>query len=75
MSRPEKDSYANKGFVEETDPQKKKTPTSMQGQLPHRTENPLIKSSDSDFPEPGENPEHSGEAEENRLTSEYRKPA
>ena len=40
-----------------------KTNTSMKGQLPHRTENPLLKSSDSDFPEPGGNPEHSGEPE------------
>ena len=70
----EKDPDANKGTVEGTEPTDK-TPTSMQGQLPHRTENPLIKSSDSDYPEPGENPEHSGEPEEDGLTSGYRKPA
>ena len=29
-------------------------------QLGHRDQDPLIKGADSDFPEPGENPEHSG---------------
>ena len=75
MNRQERDPDANKGTVEETDPEKQKTPTSMQEQLPHLTENPLIKSSDSDYPEPGENPEHSGEPEQDGLTRDYRKPA
>lgn len=35
--------------------------TSLAGQNPHRTNNPLVKSNDTDFPEPGNNPEHSGE--------------
>ena len=35
--------------------------TSLSGQNPHRTESNLIKSNDSDFPEPGQNHEHSGE--------------
>ena len=30
-------------------------------QLGHRDQDPLIKGADTDFPEPGENPEHSGE--------------
>jgi len=34
---------------------------SMQGQLGHRDQDPILKGADSDFPEPGENPEHSGE--------------
>jgi len=38
--------------------------SSLRGQLGHRDQNPLIKSSDTDFPEPGGNPEHSGEPEE-----------
>ncbi|HTC93670.1 MAG TPA: hypothetical protein VK699_09470 [Terriglobales bacterium] len=38
--------------------------SSMAGQLGHRTTNRMIKDSDSDFPEPGSNPEHSGELEE-----------
>jgi hypothetical protein len=35
--------------------------TSLEGQLGHRDQNPLLKSADTDFPEPGGNPEHSGE--------------
>jgi hypothetical protein len=31
-------------------------------QLGHRDQDPLVKGADTDFPEPGENPEHSGEA-------------
>jgi hypothetical protein len=38
--------------------------TSMNGQLGHRDQDPLLKSSDSDFPEPGENAEHNGEYKE-----------
>jgi hypothetical protein len=38
--------------------------TSMQGQLGHRDQDPMLKAADTDFPEPGENPEHSGEPEE-----------
>ena len=36
--------------------------TSLAGQNPHRTENTLVKSNDSDFPEPGGSPEHSGQS-------------
>ena len=70
----EKDPDANKGAVEQDQPGQP-TNTSLQGQLPHRNENPLVKSRDTDFPEPGENEEHSGEPEEDGLTSGYRKPA
>ena len=35
----------------------------MQQQLGHRDQDPMIKGADTDFPEPGENPEHSGETE------------
>ncbi len=38
--------------------------TSMQGQLGHRDQDPMLKAADTDFPEPGENPEHTGEPEE-----------
>lgn len=34
----------------------------LQLQLGHRDQDPMIKGADTDFPEPGENPEHSGEA-------------
>jgi hypothetical protein len=34
---------------------------SMNGQLGHRDKNPLVEGPDSDFPEPGQSPEHSFE--------------
>ena len=37
--------------------------TSMQGQLGHRDQDPMLKAADTDFPEPGLSPEHSGEPE------------
>ena len=40
--------------------------TSLDGQNPHRTESNLVKSNDSDFPEPGGSPEHSGQKVEER---------
>ncbi len=40
--------------------------TSLAGQNPHRTESNFVKSHDSDFPEPGLNPEHSGQ-KQNKL--------
>ncbi len=58
-----KDQDCGKGAVEQDGPGQP-TNTSIAGQLGHRTKNPLVKSSDSDFPEPGGNPEHSGEPEE-----------
>ncbi len=56
------DPDGSKGAVEQNSPNQS-TNTSMEGQLPHRTSNSIVKSSDTDFPEPGENPEHSGEPE------------
>jgi hypothetical protein len=55
-----KDQDRMKGAVEQEDPQQHGN-TSMSGQLGHRDQDPLLKDSDSDFPEPGESPEHSGE--------------
>ena len=44
---------------------------SLRGQLGHRNQDDMIKESDSDFPEPGGNPEHSGgretEADSERM--------
>jgi hypothetical protein len=34
---------------------------SMKGQLSHRDKDPLVEGSDTDFPEPGQSPEHSFE--------------
>lgn len=44
--------------------------TSMRGQLPHRDQDPMLKGADTDFPEPGENPEHSGEESEAERSPE-----
>lgn len=60
------DMDSHKGAFEPENPREKGN-TSMAGQLPHRGEDPLIKSSDTDFPEPGENAEHSGEPEQASL--------
>lgn len=54
------DQDRGKGAVEQDRPQGPGN-TSMAGQLGHRDQNPELKSADSDFPEPGGNPEHSGE--------------
>ncbi|MGC1452225.1 MAG: hypothetical protein WA830_19520 [Candidatus Sulfotelmatobacter sp.] len=35
----------------------------LQEQLGHRDQDPMLKDADSDFPEPGHSPEHSGEPE------------
>jgi hypothetical protein len=58
-----KDQDRAKGAVEqeENDPSGN---TSMQGQIGHRDQDPLLKSGDTDFPEPGGSPEHTGEPED-----------
>jgi hypothetical protein len=55
-----KDQDSAKGAVEQDD-RGQASNTSLGGQLGHRDQDPLIKSNDSDFPEPGSNEEHSGE--------------
>jgi hypothetical protein len=49
-----------KGAVEQ-DRRGQKTNTSMAGQNGHRDQDPLLKAGNSDFPEPGQNEEHTGE--------------
>ena len=51
-----------KGALEKEDPTQAGN-TSMQGQLGHRDQDPMLKAADTDFPEPGESPEHTGEPE------------
>ena len=53
------DQDRGKGAIEQDD-RKEPSNTSLAGQLGHRDQNPLLKGPDSDFPEPGQNPEHSG---------------
>jgi len=55
-----KDQDSGKGAVEQ-DQQNKGGNTSMQGQLGHRDQDSQLKNADTDFPEPGENAEHTGE--------------
>jgi len=57
---PDSDNDLKKGAVE-PDRREQPSQTSLQGQLPHRPQTPLIEGQDTDFPEPGENPEHSGQ--------------
>jgi hypothetical protein len=58
----EKDQDREKGAVEQ-DERTQAGNTSMKGQLGHRDQDPMLKAADTDFPEPGESPEHSGGAE------------
>jgi hypothetical protein len=48
-----------KGAVEQED-RSQPGNTSLNGQLGHRDQDPMLKNADSDFPEPGQSPEHSG---------------
>jgi len=57
------DNDVHKGAVEDDSPREEHN-TSMRGQLGHRNQDEMLKDNDSDFPEPGGNPEHSGEPEE-----------
>lgn len=54
------DQDRSKGAVED-DESGETGNTSMAGQLGHRDQDAMLKSSDTDFPEPGPNAEHSGE--------------
>jgi hypothetical protein len=60
-----KDQDRSKGAVEQ-DERDLSDNTSLQGQLGHRDQDPLLKSGDTDFPEPGGSAEHSGEPEDKR---------
>lgn len=55
-----RDQDSGKGAVEQDD-RSHFGNNSMNGQLGHRDQDPMLKGADTDFPEPGENPEHSGE--------------
>ena len=56
--RPDQD--ITKG-AKETEDHKVPGNIGLQEQLGHRDQDPMLKDADSDFPEPGLNPEHSGE--------------
>lgn len=59
----DKDQDRFKGALEKED-QGQEGNSSMQGQLGHRDQDPMLKAADTDFPEPGESPEHSGELDQ-----------
>ena len=62
---PRPDADAQKGAVEDnSQPQNGNAPKSLEsmaGQLGHRNQDEMISGNDSDFPEPGSSPEHSGQ--------------
>jgi hypothetical protein len=58
-----RDQDREKGAVEQDGPTQT-TNESQRGQLGHRDQNPMLKDADTDFPEPGSSPEHSGEPED-----------
>ena len=60
MHTEKQDADAGKGAVDQDKPEQTDN-TSLSGQLPHRPDNKLIEGNDTDFPEPGSSPEHSGE--------------
>jgi hypothetical protein len=45
----------------ETDDHATRGNVGLEKQLGHRDQDPMLKDADSDFPEPGSSPEHSGE--------------
>lgn len=55
-----RDEDSGKGAVEQDRPDQR-TNVAFAGQNGHRDQDPLLKSNDSDYPEPGQSPEHSGE--------------
>ncbi|HEX5433252.1 MAG TPA: hypothetical protein VFY05_03360 [Candidatus Angelobacter sp.] len=57
---PKGDPYAHEGAAEQDAPGQKGN-TSLSGQMGHRNKPESLDTLDTDFPEPGENPEHSGE--------------
>lgn len=65
-----RDEDSGKGAVESDSPGQP-TNVSITGQEGHRDQDPLLKSSDSDYPEPGQNEEHSGEPQgKNQLAKD-----
>jgi len=58
-----KDADLNKGAVENTAPEERENSepahTRLAGQLPHRHKPEEMDTEDTDFPEPGQSPEHS----------------
>ena len=62
MPHSTRDQDTAKGAIESEDHKVRGNP-GLQEQLGHRDQDSMLKDADSDFPEPGQNPEHSGEPE------------
>jgi hypothetical protein len=62
MPQSTRDQDSAKGATE-TEDHKDPGNAGMREQLGHRDQDPMLKDADSDFPEPGQSPEHSGEPE------------
>jgi hypothetical protein len=60
-NKSQKDNDVEKGAVEQNAPGDENNTSPLSAQLDHQYQDPLNKMSDSDFPEPGQNEEHSGE--------------
>ena len=60
MAKKKRDQDSGKGASEET-VNRGSGNKGLEGQLGHRDQDSQIKDADSDFPEPGGGPEHSGE--------------
>jgi hypothetical protein len=55
------DNDAGKGAVEQDRPEQETNVAPLEQQLDHRDQDVLNKMNDTDFPEPGQSPEHSGQ--------------
>lgn len=66
MPENHRDQDEAKGANEREDPKTVGNP-GLNGQLGHRDQDPMLKDADTDFPEPGESPEHSGEPQLKRA--------
>ena len=60
MAHSTRDQDTTKG-ASETEDHKVPGNVGLQEQLGQRDQDPMLKEADSDFPEPGQSPEHSGE--------------
>jgi hypothetical protein len=61
-----RDQDRSKGAVEQEDRYQLGN-SSMQGQIGHRDQHPMLKAADTDFPERGETPQHSGALKDSAM--------
>lgn len=61
LNNKDQDSDMKKGAVEQDRPGQKTNMAPLEAQLDHQNQDVLNKLNDTDFPEPGQSPEHSGQ--------------